>query len=69
MRANSEGFGKTADLQYCWEHSLVDLSITVKPVLRSHSKIEETKILMVNGSLMKVESIAKCSAWSILQYF
>ena len=29
----------------------------------------KTKILMPNGSLMKVESIAECSPWSILQYF
>ena len=33
---------------------------TVKPVLSSHSKINKTKILMTNGSLMKVESIAEC---------
>ena len=26
-----------------------------------HSKIDKTKILMTNGSLMKVESIAECS--------
>ena len=26
-------------------------------------------ILMTNGSLMKVESIAECSTWNILQYF
>ena len=42
---------------------------TVKPVLSSHSKIDKTKTLMINGSLMKVESIAECSHWSILQYF
>ena len=42
---------------------------TVKPVLSSHSKIDKTKILMTNGSLMKVESITECSLWSILQYF
>ena len=24
---------------------------------------------MANGSLMKVESVAECSPWSILQYF
>ena len=29
-------------------------------------KIDKTKILMTNGSLIKVESIAE---WSILQYF
>ena len=37
-----------------WQH-------TVKPVLSGHSKKDETKILMTNGSLMKVESIAECS--------
>ena len=34
---------------------------TVKPVLSSHSKIDKTKILKTNGSLMKVESIAEFS--------
>ena len=42
---------------------------TVKPVLNGHSKIDKTKNLMTNGSVMKVESIAECSLWSILQYF
>ena len=42
---------------------------TVKPVLSGHSKIDKTKTFMTNGSLMKVESIAECSPWSILQYF
>ena len=32
---------------------------TVKPVLSGHSKIDETKIIMTNGSLMKAESIAE----------
>ena len=41
----------------------------VKYVLSGHSKIGNTKILMTNGSLMKVESIAECSLWSILQYY
>ena len=41
---------------------------TVKPVLSGHSKIDKTKVLMTNGSLMKVESIAECSP-CILQYF
>ena len=48
---------------------VVCIVCTVKPVLSDHSKIEKTKILMTNGSLMKVESIAECSPWSILQYF
>ena len=42
---------------------------SVKPVLSGHSKIDKTKILMTNGSLMKVKSIAECSKGSILQYF
>ena len=37
------------------------LDCTVKPVLSGHSKIYKTKVLMANGSLMKVESIAECS--------
>ena len=45
------------------------LNNTVKPVLSGHSKIGKTKVLKTNGSLMKVESIAECSPWSILQYF
>ena len=32
-----------------------------KTVLSGHSKIDKTKILMTNGSLMKVESIVECS--------
>ena len=34
---------------------------TVKPVLSNHSKMDKTKVLMTNGNLMKVESIAECS--------
>ena len=41
----------------------------VKSVLSGHSKIYKTKILLSNGSLMKIESIADSSPWSILQYF
>ena len=33
---------------------------TVKPVLSGHFKIDKTKVLMENGSLMKVKSIAEC---------
>ena len=39
---------------------------TVEPVLSGHLKIDKTKVLMENGSLLKVESIAECSPWSIL---
>ena len=34
---------------------------TVKPVKNCHSNIDKLKIVMTNGSLMKVESIAECS--------
>ena len=37
----------------------------VKRILKNR----QNKILMTNGSLMKVESIAECSPWSILHYF
>ena len=40
---------------------LIPLSNTVKPVLSGHSKLDKTKVLKTNGSLMKVESIAECS--------
>ena len=33
---------------------------TVKPVLSGHSKIDKTKILMTNGTLMKVENTMYC---------
>ena len=42
---------------------------TVKPVLNPHSKTDRSKILVTNGSLMKVKRIAECSPLSILQYF
>ena len=40
--------------------------ITVKPVLSGHSKIDKTKVLQTNGSLLKVESIAE---WSLCNTF
>ena len=40
-----------------------------EPVFSGHSKIDKIKILMTNGSLLKVESIAECSPWIILQFF
>ena len=41
-------------------HKMEGQVYTVKPVLRGHSKIDKTKVLKTNGSLMKVESIAEC---------
>ena len=42
---------------------------TVKPALSGHSKIDKTKVLMTNGSLMKVESIAECSLGAFCNTF
>ena len=38
-------------------------------LISGYSQKDKTKILMTNDSLMKVESFAECSPWSILQYF
>ena len=40
----------------------------VKPALSCHSKIDKTKVLKTNGSLMKVKSIAKVCNTFILHY-
>ena len=32
-------------------------------------KIDKNKVIIENGSLMKVERIAESSPWTILQYF
>ena len=66
---NSELGGSPSALKmYCSKFNPKPLKSTVKPVenKNGHSKIDKTKILMTNGSLMKVESMAE---WSILQYF
>ena len=43
----------------CWKSHvaahILNLASTVKPVLSGHPKIDQTKILMTYGSLMKVE--------------
>ena len=41
------------------------IAYTVKPVLRDHLKIDKTKVLNTNGSLIKVESIAN----ALLEHF
>ena len=45
------------------------LSTAVKPVLSNHSKMDNTKVLMANCSLMKVESIAECSLGAFCNTF
>ena len=39
--------------------------VTVKPVQNDHSKNDKAKILITNGNLMKVKSIAECSPSAI----
>ena len=58
-----------ADIREEVDTFMFEVSYTVKPVLNCHSRIDKTKALMANGSLMKVISTAECSLWSILQYF
>ena len=43
--------------------------ITVKPFFSGHSKIDKTKVLKTNGSLMKVESITECSLGAFYNTF
>ena len=42
---------------------------TVKPVLSGHLKLDKTNVLMENGSLMKVKSIAECSTGAFCNTF
>ena len=58
----------TSDVIKSFECTSIGLN-TVKPVLSGHLLTDKRKILMTDGSSMKVESIAECSPWSILQYF
>ena len=46
-----------------------DVNNTVKSVNKGHSKIDKTKILMTNGSLMKVKSIAIATLGAFLNTF
>ena len=42
---------------------------TVKTALSDHSKIDKTKVLMENSSLMEVKSIAECSLGAFCNTF
>ena len=50
-------------------HTAKGLIHAVKPVLSSHSKIDKTKVLKTDGSLMQVESIAECSLGAFCKTF
>ena len=43
--------------------------VTDYAALSSHSKIDKTKVLKTNGSLMQVESIAECSLEALCNAF
>ena len=46
----------------CWPSKHMAQNIyTLKPVLSGHSKIDKKGMLMTDGTLMKIESIAECS--------
>ena len=47
---------------------MIDITFEHNEDLTGHLKIDKSKILMTNGRLVKVKSIAECSKWSILQY-
>ena len=49
--------------------SMYKSSIYSKTCVKWPLKKDKTQILMTNGRLMNVESIAECSPWNILQYF
>ena len=54
---------KKAGLQSIRHMSMIAKRVilcTVKPVLSGHSKIDKTKVLKTDGSLMQVESVAEC---------
>ena len=50
-------------------NSIIANTSTVKPVLSGHLKIDKTKVLKTNGSLMKVKSIAECSLGAFCNTF
>ena len=54
---------------YCVKPARAVLCNTVKPVLSGHSKLDKTKVLKTNGSLMKVKSIAECSLGAFCNTF
>ena len=56
--ATSRDFGNLSQMRKVARFNHHAFEATVKPVLGGNSKIDKTRILMTNGSLMKVERIA-----------
>ena len=52
---------------YCISSNISPHMKNLNKIQYNHSQTDKTKKLMTNGSFMKVESIAECSPWSILQ--
>ena len=53
-----------------FRNDLEDLQLcTVKPVLSGNSKMDKTKALKTDGSLIQVESIAECSLGAFCNTF
>ena len=56
----------------CMSFNQIHFTFTLyysKTCVKRPLKNRQTEVFMTNGSLMKVECIAECSFWSILQYF
>ena len=66
---NNKGTSKSLQVIFGCKMLHEDEMIYSKTCLKWSLKIDKTKILMTNGSLMQVESIEECSKWSILKYF
>ena len=55
--------------RWLWHYRRTKTCNNSKTCVKRPQKIDKTKILMTNGNLMKVQSIAEYIPWSTLQYF
>ena len=56
-------------MRSCNEMHMTEVTHYSRTCLMRPLKNKQIKVLKTNGSVMKVESNAECSPWSILQYF
>ena len=70
MKQSKQFFGSTEG-EILFTLSIISLGkcVTVKPVLSGQSKIDKTKVLKTNGSLMRAKSIAECSLGAFCNTF
>ena len=59
----------TKEVWYEAKTTGTDFNSTVKPVLSGHSKIDKTKVLKTDVSLMQVRCIAECSLGAFCNTF